>query len=687
MTHLFQYIGKAFITSALAIAGVFGLNPTPSVAPVGAVIPVALAVFQSSLQASISTSATSMTLVSGTDKAGNALSGYICFNIDEGTAIEEFVCGTASGTAITGMVRGLDPVDGDLEVTALKKAHKRGASVKVTNYPSLGILSRILNGNETLPNPITYASGIGPVGVSDLADKEYVLSVVSGGTVSFNQVIVSGTAGETISAGNLIYFDTTQNEWMKTDADTATTIFNVKLGIAQGSGTDGVAISGGVLTSGEYTTSGLTKGDIEYASNTAGAISSTVGTVPRVIGVAKDSTTLLFAPEFQGALQNYNVDSVGTDSYAITLGEAFGAYYAGMQVSFKAGTANTGAATLAINGGTAKAIVKNASTALETGDIIANQIVQLVYDGTNFQIISRLATPSIPTMQTFTTSSTSKGSSTTRFDITNTAGSTYRYTWDGTGTDPNITSVTVPTGIPVLIESNLFSAGNNGFFLVTGSSTNYFEVTNASGVAENDKTLSSFGFLKTITAQTYTTPAGVKYVTLEVQGAGGGGGGAAGNGDLAGNGGGGGAFSRKTVSASTLGSSQTLYVGPGGVMAAAGGPSGTMKLFGSSSIFGSIVTAPGGQITTGGTASGGDVNITGANGGAPVVRDTAHIASGGYGGASRLGGGGQNVVADGAGVAGSGYGGGGSGAFADGNSSDALGGAGAPGIIIVTEFY
>ena len=124
----------------------------------GATIPIVVALFETSLASKISSSATSMTLVSGSDKAGNDLSGYMCFVIDEGSASEEFVCGTASSTAISSMTRGLDPQDGKTEITALKEEHRRGQSVKITNFPQIGILSRILNGDETLPNILTYES-------------------------------------------------------------------------------------------------------------------------------------------------------------------------------------------------------------------------------------------------------------------------------------------------------------------------------------------------------------------------------------------------------------------------------------------------------------------------------------------------------------------------------------------------
>ena len=89
------------------------------------------------------------------------------------------------------------------------------------------------------------------------------------------------------------------------------------------------------------------------------------------------------------------------------------------------------------------------------------------------------------------------GTGTTRFDITNPVGTTFRYTYDGTGTNPNINSNTLPTGAAVIILHTNFDAANqnNGFvprFLVTGSGADYFEVNNpAPGVVENNVTIGS----------------------------------------------------------------------------------------------------------------------------------------------------------------------------------------------------
>ena len=85
------------------------------------------------------------------------------------------------------------------------------------------------------------------------------------------------------------------------------------------------------------------------------------------------------------------------------------------------------------------------------------------------------------------------GDSTSQFDVTNPSGTTFRYTWDATGTNPGITALTFPIGSTVYISDTDLAAENNGTFTITGSGANYFEVTNASGVAETDKTIGLAG--------------------------------------------------------------------------------------------------------------------------------------------------------------------------------------------------
>lgn len=82
--------------------------------------------------------------------------------------------------------------------------------------------------------------------------------------------------------------------------------------------------------------------------------------------------------------------SSGTDTITASLTPAITSYTAGQGFYFKAGGTNTGAATINLNGLGAKAIQKRGA-ALAAGDITANNIVVIVYDGTQFQMVSPAA--------------------------------------------------------------------------------------------------------------------------------------------------------------------------------------------------------------------------------------------------------------------------------------------------------
>jgi hypothetical protein len=65
------------------------------------------------------------------------------FVIDEGTSVEEFILATCSGTSCTINTRGLDVVDAKTGTSTLQYEHRRGAVVKITDYPQIAILSRL----------------------------------------------------------------------------------------------------------------------------------------------------------------------------------------------------------------------------------------------------------------------------------------------------------------------------------------------------------------------------------------------------------------------------------------------------------------------------------------------------------------------------------------------------------------
>jgi hypothetical protein len=85
-------------------------------------------------------------------------------------------------------------------------------------------------------------------------------------------------------------------------------------------------------------------------------------------------------------------DTGTANTYVIALTPAITAYAAGQEFTFKAGAASTTASTLNVNTLGAKALKKLHDQDIASGDIESGSIVTAVYDGTNFQVTSQLAT-------------------------------------------------------------------------------------------------------------------------------------------------------------------------------------------------------------------------------------------------------------------------------------------------------
>ena len=85
---------------------------------------------------------------------------------------------------------------------------------------------------------------------------------------------------------------------------------------------------------------------------------------------------------------NYAVDTGVADVYAISITGQTTTYAAGIRFQFKAANTNTGAATLNVNGQGATAIKLTDGSALPAGAILAGAIVDVMYDGTNFQLMN-----------------------------------------------------------------------------------------------------------------------------------------------------------------------------------------------------------------------------------------------------------------------------------------------------------
>ena len=87
---------------------------------------------------------------------------------------------------------------------------------------------------------------------------------------------------------------------------------------------------------------------------------------------------------------NYLVDSGTANTYVVTFptGVIPASYTAGLSVVMKVTNSNTGASTVNVNGLGAKSILNSDGSALTNNQMPANSVVPLIYDGTQFLLVS-----------------------------------------------------------------------------------------------------------------------------------------------------------------------------------------------------------------------------------------------------------------------------------------------------------
>lgn len=91
-------------------------------------------------------------------------------------------------------------------------------------------------------------------------------------------------------------------------------------------------------------------------------------------------------PLFQNRL-TYLTAGGAADAITVTLDPVPAAYVEGLRLVVKIASTNTGAATINVNALGNKSIKRPDGTALQAGDLTAGNVIDLVYDGTNFKIV------------------------------------------------------------------------------------------------------------------------------------------------------------------------------------------------------------------------------------------------------------------------------------------------------------
>jgi hypothetical protein len=209
---IIQKIGIGILVTGMTVANWFGVIPSDYFVPqevetkvvheylpapeqtLGGSVstPDVKALFTTSLASKISSSATSMTLVSATDKDGTTLaSSTYGFIIDEGTSVEEFVLADCTGTTCTNMTRGISVSTATTSVSALKFEHRRGASVKITTAPSLVFVMNVLRGKQNIENKLRYNSTQTFSNATDIISRDYA-DALSFGAVPASSETASG---------------------------------------------------------------------------------------------------------------------------------------------------------------------------------------------------------------------------------------------------------------------------------------------------------------------------------------------------------------------------------------------------------------------------------------------------------------------------------------------------------------
>lgn len=371
-------------------------------------IPIIVSDFETQLSTAISVGSTTFSISSNLDDDGVVIqNGKYAFTLDDASSDKEYLIGDLVGKDITNAVSISRQ---GVPTTGAKRAHRVGVAVKITDFSILLNVAETLRGISTLDGLSPLAYDVSPT-LSDntqLATVGYVLSVVTGGAVSFDKQIITGKAGEALTAGNIIYFKESDQSWYKASANTDSTSEGVELGVAVAN----VTIVGSnfqILRSGVSTFhTGLTTGTKYYMSNTFGTIGTLgVGTNPILIGVALSTTSLLFMPKSQRNILFTGEDTASaTDAYTATIPYLF-VPRKGTIVSFRPNTSNTGACSLNVNGTGALAIKNANGTDPGDGTLVANKYTTLIFNNlTNTWDLPVINALTPPLTRIFTTSQT-----------------------------------------------------------------------------------------------------------------------------------------------------------------------------------------------------------------------------------------------------------------------------------------
>lgn len=157
------------------------------------------ALYEQSLAQPLGTTDANMYVTSGADVQGNLLplNSYQCLSVDTGQPNFEGICGTVTATNSSGLtllvsLRGLSTQTATTSNPSFIFTHRRGADVRITDFPTLTVNNNELNGVQNIPFLLTYDTGVfintlSPT--STLATKYYVDQTAISGAPNASNVV------------------------------------------------------------------------------------------------------------------------------------------------------------------------------------------------------------------------------------------------------------------------------------------------------------------------------------------------------------------------------------------------------------------------------------------------------------------------------------------------------------------
>ncbi len=207
----------------------------------------------------------------------------------------------ANGTATLTGVKTVLFIDPYTESSGTAKAHTGGSKAIVSNTAGFYNSLTAKDDDETVTGLWAFPSGsnnptigttyIAPTAAIQIASKGYV-DAVAGGIAVTNQILTSGTAGENLTAGFVVYQKTSDGKWYKVLANDTSTFQQLELGIAQSTVSSAASVN--ILIRGvDSNQSGLVAGTAYYATDAGGLPSATPGTNTVFVGYGTTTATNL----------------------------------------------------------------------------------------------------------------------------------------------------------------------------------------------------------------------------------------------------------------------------------------------------------------------------------------------------------------------------------------------------------